>query len=79
MALVERVRGRTVAEALEARVAEDPDRVFLISGDRRLTYGQVDDQATALAASLRELGIEPGDRIALDLPNWPEFVVSMFA
>ncbi len=79
MALVERVRGRTVAEALEARVAEGADRVFLISGDRSLTYGQVDDQATALAASLRELGIEPGDRIALDLPNWPEFVVSMFA
>jgi fatty-acyl-CoA synthase len=79
MALVERVRGRTVAEALEARVAEDPDRVFLISGDRSLTYRQVHDQATALAASLRELGIEPGDRIALDLPNWPEFVVSLFA
>jgi hypothetical protein len=34
MALVERVRGRTVAEALEARAAEDGDRVFLISGSR---------------------------------------------
>jgi fatty-acyl-CoA synthase len=79
MALVERVKGMTVARALEARAAEDGDRVFLISGSRRFTYRQVDDQATALAASLRELGIEPGDRIALDLPNWPEFVVSMFA
>jgi fatty-acyl-CoA synthase len=28
---------------------------------------------------LYELGIEKGDRIALNLPNWPEFVVSMFA
>ncbi len=79
MALAERVRGKTVAQALEARVAEDADRVFLISGDHRLTYGQVNDRATALAASLRELGIEAGDRIALDLPNWPEFVISMFA
>jgi fatty-acyl-CoA synthase len=79
MALVERVRGRTVAEILEARVVEDPDRVFLISGDTRLTYGQVDHQATALAVGLQGLGIEAGDRIALDLPNWPEFVVSMFA
>jgi fatty-acyl-CoA synthase len=79
MALVERIRGRTVSQVLEARAAEDPDRVFLIAGDRRLTYGQVNSQATALAASLRELGIEAGDRIALDLPNWPEFVSALFA
>lgn len=79
MALVERIRGRTVSEVLEARAAEAPDRVYLIDGDRRLTYGQVDQQAAALAASLQELGIEPGDRIALDLPNWPEFVIALFA
>jgi fatty-acyl-CoA synthase len=79
MALVERVKGKTVAEALEARAAEDGDRVFLISGSRRLTYAQVNDRATALAASLQELGIEAGDRIGLDLPNWSEFVISLFA
>ncbi|MFP4622816.1 MAG: class I adenylate-forming enzyme family protein [Gemmatimonadota bacterium] len=79
MALAERVRGKTVAQVLDARVAEDPERVFLISGSQRMTYGQVSDQATALAASLRELGLEAGDRIAVDLPNWPEFVVSLFA
>jgi acyl-CoA synthetase (AMP-forming)/AMP-acid ligase II len=79
MALAERVKGQTVAQALDARVEEDPDRVFVIAGNRRLTYRQVKEQAEALAASLRELGIEAGDRIALDLPNWPEFVVSMFA
>ena len=79
MALAERVRGKTVAQALDARVREDPDRVFIVAGDQRLTYGQVDHRATALAASLRELGIEAGDRIALDLPNWPEFVISLFA
>ncbi|HET9985091.1 MAG TPA: AMP-binding protein [Longimicrobiales bacterium] len=79
MALEERVRGRSVAAALEARAAEDPERVFLIFGDRRFTYGQVEARAAALAAALHELGIERGDRIALDLPNWPEFVISMFA
>ena len=79
MALSERFRGRSVAQVLEAQAAEDPNRVFLIYGSRRLTYGQVDARATALAAALHELGIEAGDRIALDLPNWPEFVISMFA
>jgi len=79
MALAERFGGVTVSQALERRAAEDPRRTFLISGDRRLTYGQVEARAAALAAALHELGIERGDRIALDLPNWPEFVISLFA
>jgi fatty-acyl-CoA synthase len=79
MALGERAAGRTVAQALEDRAREDPDRPFLIFGDRRLTYRQVESRAAALAAALHELGVERGDRIALDLPNWPEFVLSMFA
>jgi fatty-acyl-CoA synthase len=79
MALVERAGGRSVAQVLEDRAREHPDRVFLIFGDRRLTYRQVDARASAIAAALHELGVEPGDRIALDLPNWPEFVIAMFA
>lgn len=79
MALAERIRGRSVAAALEQRAADDPNRSFLIFGDRRFTYGQVERQASALASALHELGIERGDRIALDLPNWPEFVISVFA
>ncbi|MBI4545926.1 MAG: AMP-binding protein [Gemmatimonadetes bacterium] len=75
----ERAPGRSVAQALEARAAEAPDRLFLIYGERRLTYAQVEARASALAAALHELGIEQGDRVALALPNWPEFVVSMFA
>jgi fatty-acyl-CoA synthase len=79
MALAERFDGRSVAQALELRAAEDADRTFLIFGDRRLTFRQVEERSAALAAALHELGIEKGDRIALDLPNWPEFVISMFA
>jgi fatty-acyl-CoA synthase len=71
--------GRSVAEALEARAAEAPDRTFLIFNDRRFSYRQVEQRAAALAAALHELGVERGDRIALDLPNWPEFIISMFA
>ncbi|MEX0891996.1 MAG: AMP-binding protein [Gemmatimonadota bacterium] len=79
MALEERAAGRSVGRVLEERAAEHPDRPFLIYGDRRLTYGQIAARADALAAALHELGVEPGDRVALDLPNWPEFVISMFA
>lgn len=79
MALRDRYRGLSLAESLALRVQEDPRRTFVACRDRRLSYAQVDAQADALAASLHELGIEAGDRIALTLPNWPEFVVATFA
>jgi fatty-acyl-CoA synthase len=79
MALTERFSGHSVGQLLEARAAESPDRVFLLFGDRRLTYRQLDQRAMALAAALHGLGVEAGDRMALALPNWPEFVISMFA
>jgi fatty-acyl-CoA synthase len=79
MALAERAAGRSVAQVLEENAREHPDRVFLVFGDRRITYRQLDARSSAIAAALHELGVERGDRIALDLPNWPEFVLTMFA
>ncbi len=79
MALSERFRGFTVASALTTRATSDPQRDFLVHGDRVLTYGRVDSDSEALAAALSHLGVEAGDRIALVLPACPEFVVSMFA
>lgn len=79
MGLTERFRGFTVDACLRLRAEESPKSPFLVLGDRRLTYGQVEAQSDALAAALHELGVERGDRVALTLPNWPEFVVSTFA
>jgi fatty-acyl-CoA synthase len=79
MALAERAASRSVAQVLEERAQAHPERVFLVFGDRRLTYRQIDARSSAIAAALHGLGVERGDRIALDLPNWPEFVLSMFA
>ncbi|MDX1428838.1 MAG: class I adenylate-forming enzyme family protein [Rhodothermales bacterium] len=64
---------------LERRVAEEPDRPLVLSGDLTLSYGRAHSQARALAAALHNLGIEAGDRVAIDLPNWPEFVISSLA
>jgi fatty-acyl-CoA synthase len=79
MALLERFRGQSVASIISAVADDQPRHPCLILGDRRYSYGQVDAHSSALASALYELGIEKGDRIALNLPNWPEFVVSMFA
>ena len=79
MALSQRFGGQSVAEVLKTVAGEQPRHPCLVLGDRRYSYGQLDAHSSALASALSELGIEKGDRIALNLPNWPEFVVSMFA
>ena len=79
MAPIERSRDHTVSSILALRATRDPGAPFLLANDATISFGEVDDQSDALAASLANLGIEPGDRIALLLPPWPEFAVSVFA
>ncbi len=43
---------------------------------RRLTYAQMHEASSRLASALASLGIEPGDRVLLRLPNLPEFYVA---
>jgi fatty-acyl-CoA synthase len=50
-----------------------------VAGRRRLTYAQVDAEAAALAAALRDFGFGVGDRVAVDLPNWGEWIVTLLA
>jgi len=44
-----------------------------------LSYGRTQAQARALAAALHNLGVGAGDRVGIDLPNGPEFVISALA
>jgi acyl-CoA synthetase (AMP-forming)/AMP-acid ligase II len=71
--------GVSVAGTLWKMAEARPNAAFLTFDDRTMTYGQVATESRALAVGLRNLGIEPGDRIAINLPNWPEFVVTCFA
>lgn len=79
MALGERDRTTTVAGALASQARRDPDAPYLIYGEDALSYAQSAAQADALAASMHELGVGSGDRVALVLPNWPEFAIATFA
>lgn len=74
-----RTDSRTLGGVLRQRAGERPDDTFIVFGGRSWTFREVHEQASNLAAALAGLGIEPGDRIAIDLPNWPEFAVSIFA
>jgi long-chain acyl-CoA synthetase len=66
-------------EFLELSAARFPDKIALVSGTRRLTYQALEDQANRLAHSLKELGVLPGDRVAICLENSIEAVLTIFA
>jgi len=60
------------------------DRVALIfkgegQPSTRLTYAQLYDEVARLARSLRDLGIQPGDRVVGFMPNMPESIIAMLA
>ena len=55
-----------------------PDRPAAISAQGQLTYAQLDAASDRVAASLAAGGIRPGDRVALQLPNIPQFLMSYF-
>jgi acetoacetyl-CoA synthetase len=68
----------------------DPDQVALIDAresaqpgqgpvSRQLTWGMLRDQTGDLAATLRELGVGPGDRVAGYVPNAAEAVIAFLA
>ncbi|MER7183941.1 long-chain fatty acid--CoA ligase [Streptomyces hyaluromycini] len=55
-----------------------PERPALRLGRMVITYAELDDCSSRAAALVRALGIVPGDRVALMLPNVPEFVTLYF-
>jgi len=46
---------------------------------RRMSHGELYEQVSRLARSLRDLGVAPGDRVAAYLPNMPEAIAAMLA
>ncbi|MDI2029462.1 (2,3-dihydroxybenzoyl)adenylate synthase [Saccharopolyspora sp. TS4A08] len=66
-------QGYTFGQMLRVRATKHPDRVAVVEGERRITYGELDSRADRLAAGLRERGIGKGDRVVVQLPNVAEF------
>ena len=67
-----------LSSVLEHRARLTPDRVAVVCGAQRLTYGELDSQAMRVAAGLHALGIRPGDNVALSCPNVPWFPIAYF-
>lgn len=55
------------------------ERPYLIYQDERLTYAQAHEQVNAVAAWLAAQGVKPGDRVAIAMRNYPEWMLIYWA
>lgn len=55
------------------------ERDYLIYNDERLTYGQTHQRIAALAQWLIDSGVQPGDRVAIAMRNYPEWMQAYWA
>ena len=54
------------------------DRSAVLFKGASMSYGVLETQSDAFAAAVASLGVRPGDRVALILPNCPQFMIAQF-
>ncbi len=68
---------------LEESARKYPDTIATILpgkfGDTKLTYKEIDELVNRLANALVDLGVKKGDRVALYVPNCPQFIIGYYA
>ncbi len=64
---------------LDDSAARQPDHPCTNFFGKRMSYRAVKEASDRLAASLQAMGVQPGDRAALLLPNSPQFVIAYYA
>jgi len=71
-------RGETFSQLLRSRAEVQGDAVAVVGMDKRWTYGELLQKAETAAAGFLSLGLKPGDRVVVQLPNLPEFLSVIF-
>ena len=69
---------RTLLDYLADLARSQGDIPALLFKGASMSYGELDKQSDAFAAALGSIGVRPGDRIALLLPNCPQFMVAQY-
>jgi len=72
-------RYRSLAALLEESFKQHAREPISVCMERWMTYGQLDEYSSALGAWLQGQGLPPGARVAIMLPNVPQFLVAMAA
>lgn len=68
-----------VINLLEKSAREYGDKPAIIFRQQELSFTRLKEQVFSFSQSLLKLGVKPGDKVAIYLPNWPEYIVSYLA
>jgi len=68
----------TMHALLDDAAESYPDAVATIFFNAKRSYKSISDEAWRFANGLRKIGVKKGDRVAIHLPNTPQFVVAFF-
>jgi len=63
---------------LDTAAKQHPGHTALIYFGRRMTYAQLSSQADRFAVALQKLGVRKGDRVAIALPNIPQYPIAFY-
>ncbi|MFC1495181.1 AMP-binding protein, partial [Thermodesulfobacteriota bacterium] len=72
-------RGLTLGDYLDRAADIHPNKEAFVDRIGRYTYGQAREKADRLAIGMVKMGINPLDRVLVQLPNWNEFIFAYFA
>lgn len=67
-----------LALLLEQSARQDPGKLAVILDDYKLRYAEVNGAANKVANALVKLGVQPGDKVALMMPNTPHFPICYY-
>ena len=68
----------TVQDFLDDAVENFPNATCTVFFNAKRTYKQISDDAWRFANGLRSLGVKKGDRVAIMLPNTPQFIIAFY-
>jgi len=69
---------RTLIDYLADAARAHPAHPALLFKGARVSYGELQRLSDVFAAALQSLGVKPGHRVALVLPNCPQFFIAEF-
>ena len=72
-------RRRRALHELVAESVEHGERVYIATAERQITFAEHAAQVASLARALRERGVGPGDRVAINAANSPEWITTFWA
>jgi len=68
-----------IAALIDKSCRESSAKLCVVEGQKRLTYGQMEERANRLANALLQMGVKPGDRVGIFQINCFQFVEMFYA